>query len=243
MSIYAKTADGWLPIVGGVSEPVAANFTDEPTGTYSEDGVDYKYLTVTGTQSVNFDVAGFADILLIAGGGNTLSPKSGGATKASGGGAGGVVSISSAFIPIGNPVATIGAGGTGVDSYSSFLGYFAVGGANGTGGTGSFPGSTGGSGSGGVGAVGGAGIPGQGNDGGSVSPTGFAAGGGAGSAGVGAVAGAGRFSSITGTSFEYAKGGSTTGVNVANTGDAGQGSVNGSSKIGNSGVLIIRVVV
>ena len=93
MSIYTKVAvDGgkWVEIgVSSGGEPGAANFTDVPTGTYTENGVNYKYLTVTGTQSVNFDVAGFADILLIAGGGTTYVTKPGGATKASGGGAGG----------------------------------------------------------------------------------------------------------------------------------------------------------
>ena len=59
-----------------------ANFTDVPTGTYSEDGVNYKYLTVTGTQSVTFDTAGFADVLLVGGGG-------GGSANAGGGGGAG----------------------------------------------------------------------------------------------------------------------------------------------------------
>ena len=46
-----------------------ANFTDEPTGTYTENGVNYKYLTVTGTQSVNFDRVGLADVLIVGPGG------------------------------------------------------------------------------------------------------------------------------------------------------------------------------
>ena len=68
MSIYTKTADGWLPIVGGGSGPVAANFTDVPTGTYTDtEGVNYKYITYTGTGTVTFDTAGVCDVLVVAG--------------------------------------------------------------------------------------------------------------------------------------------------------------------------------
>ena len=73
---YDGTA--WAPFSGAVS---AANFTDTATGTYTDGGVNYKYLTFTGTGSITIDQAGVADLLLVAGGGG------------SGGGSGGGVAL------------------------------------------------------------------------------------------------------------------------------------------------------
>ena len=47
---------------------INANFTDTATGTYTDGGVDYKYLTFTGSGTVTFDVAGLADVFIVAGG-------------------------------------------------------------------------------------------------------------------------------------------------------------------------------
>jgi hypothetical protein len=86
MAIYARDAGVWKSVSGGTSSG-GANFTDTPTGTYTDaDGVAYKYLTVTGTRSVTFDRSGFAEFLIVGGGGG-----GGGGQNATGGrgGAGG----------------------------------------------------------------------------------------------------------------------------------------------------------
>ena len=61
---YDGTA--WLPFSGAGN----ANFTDAATGTYTDGGgINYKYLTLTGTGTVTFDVAGSCDVYLLSGGG------------------------------------------------------------------------------------------------------------------------------------------------------------------------------
>ena len=69
MAIYARDAGVWKNVTGGESTLGNANFTDTPTGTYTENGVNYKYLTVTGTSRSLFDTAGLPTSLLIGGGG------------------------------------------------------------------------------------------------------------------------------------------------------------------------------
>ena len=69
MAIYARDAGVWKNVTGGESTLGNANFTNTATGTYTYNGVDYKYLTITGTQSVTFDVAGLADVFVLGAGG------------------------------------------------------------------------------------------------------------------------------------------------------------------------------
>ena len=228
----------------------AANFTDTATGNYTENGVNYKYLTVTGTQSVTFDTAGFADVLLVGAGG-------GGGNDAAGG-AGGFLSLTNVYIPLGAQPVVIGAGGVGtvsgvqpvIGSATVFRDYYSVGGGGGGWvGEAGVPGASGGgnarSWSGLV-----PGIPGLGN-----STTGtFGSGGGAGGAGSGGsgdkLGGPGLSSNITGAAVFYAGGGNVgetstaearTPANTAGAVNSGSGGGNLAANNGGSGVAIIRV--
>ena len=85
-SLIRTASDAWtfIPLSSGVSN---ANFTDTATGTYSDSGVNYKYLTFTSSGTVTIDRAGFADVLIVgAGSGGGSSNISG--YEAGGGGAG-----------------------------------------------------------------------------------------------------------------------------------------------------------
>jgi hypothetical protein len=81
----------------------AANFTDTATGTYTDGGINYKYLTLTGTGTVTFDRSGYADIFIISGGGGS---------SAGADGSGGRTQTNIVNIPTGTHTVTIGAGGT-----------------------------------------------------------------------------------------------------------------------------------
>jgi len=219
------------------------NFTNTATGTYTDAGIDYKYLTLTGTGSVTIDQAGLADILIVGGGGRTRTGEV--VSYRSGGGAGGLIYLPNFNLTVGTFTISIGAGGgAGVNGGdSNGFNITALGGGYGEASGGPISGYDGGSGSGasgsGAGAVG-LGLFSQGNNGGYLA-SGPAAGGGAGGAGSGSTAGVGLSNSITGSAVTYATGGSSATANTANTGNAGgtgSGSVNG-----NSGVFIIRVVV
>jgi hypothetical protein len=166
---------------------IAADFSNVATGTYTEGGVLYKYLTFTGNGSLAVTRAGVADILVIGGGG--------GGGGEGGGGAGGYLEVANAYFSVGAVTVVVGAGGVRfqdlatdlapTNGITSRLGnYYAVGGGAG----GVFSGmaqqgQNGGSGGGGAfGATsGGSGTSGQGNDGESRSSG--AGGGGAGEAG------------------------------------------------------------
>jgi len=246
-SLVRTASNVWtfIPFSAGVE---AANFTNAATGTYTTGGKDYKYITFTGSGSLVVDQAGFADILVVAGGGGSGTFGS----YSTGGGAGGVLELTNAYLPEGTLTVTIGAGGTSLSNGSansgndSVLGTFVAVGGGGGGGTNDATtlshGCTGGSGAGGSGLSRSAGpaVTNQGNIGGSVA-SGYAAGGGAGSAASGSTPGNPKSSSITGTAVNYSKGGSNsagTTPNTANSGNGGGGAANG-----NSGTVIIRVVV
>ena len=231
---YDGTA--WAPFSGAVS---AANFTDTATGTYTDGGVNYKYLTFTGTGSVTIDEAGFADVLVVAGGGGGSAGSNGGN---SGGGGGGVIN-ESLYLTARTYAITIGSGGAvTVNGNPSGIGFFAaVGGAGGPNGNG-LSGKAGGSGSGGqeVSGAAGTGFPNQGNNGGAGSGSTNAGGGGGGAGGAGVSSavniagngGVGVLSSITGTATFYAGGG---GGSVYAGGTRGLGGSGGGGNGGNSG--------
>ena len=252
MAIYARDAGVWKNVTGGESTLGNANFTDTPTGTYTENGVNYKYLTVTGTQSVTFDTAGLADVLLIGAGG-------GGGNDAAGG-AGGFLSLTNLYVPLGAQTVTIGGGGVGtvsgvqpvIGSATVFLGIYSPGGGGGGWvGEAGVPGASGGGNSRTwSGLV--PGIPGLGN-----STTGtFGSGGGAGGTGSGGsgnkLGGPGLSSDITGATVFYAGGGNVgetstaearTAANTVGAVNSGSGGGNLAANNGGSGVAIIRVVV
>jgi len=226
-----------------------ANFTNTATGTYTTGGISYKYITFTGSGDLIVDQAGFADVLLVAGGAG------GGNLGAGGGGAGGMLVANSIYLPVGTLSVVVGAGGAGGAAGaviprpgnngigSSLSNYYSPGG--GAGAVFAFqtsslneyaiPGFNGGSGGGstryniGSAAAGGAGITNLGNSGGAgYGPGGNRGGGGgggaggAGAAGVLSGAGAGGIglsNSITNTAVTYAVGGA--GSLGANTGAAG----------------------
>jgi hypothetical protein len=207
-----------------------ADFSDAATGTYTDGGVNYKYITFTGSGTLTVTRAGFADVLVIGGGGGGGADGSAG----QGGSAGGYIYVASFYVAAGSITVTVGAGGAagpssgfpfnygtrGADSVFSNL-YAIGGGAGAVNAANSSGGSCGGTGS---------NVPGQGTKGAGTQ------GGGSSNAN-----GTGTANSITGTSVTRAAGknASTGGAGGANTGDGGQG---GSSPFaGGSGVVIVRV--
>ena len=247
-SLVRTASNVWtfIPFSGGVE---AANFTDTATGTYTDSGIDYKYLTLTGTGSVDIDQAGFADILVIAGGGG------GAANLSGGGGAGGYLSLTSVYLTVGSHTAVVGGGGaSGANGNASTLfNYYALPGGSAGSNTGTIPpndfltlvcGSGGGGGAISVAnAAGGAGLSGQGFAGGlgNVNNTGTGGGGGASAVGAdfpaataGGAGGAGTSSSITGSAVTRAGGGGGSGqAGGGGAGGAGGGGA-GSTTSGNA---------
>lgn len=249
--VWRYDGTAWSPFSGAVG---AANFTDTATGTYSSGGIDYKYITYTGTGSITIDQAGFASILVLGAGG------SGGTGIGSGGGAGAYLYIEDAFFPAATHTVVVGAGGAG-KPYA----YNPIGGSPGEssrvgdylspgGGAGvaqifngslyeSDAGNAGGSGSGasgkestGAGNSGGSGLIGYGSDGGLVNSaiSNAAAGGGGASSGI---PGRGVPPAVNGTGGDGGAGQQST---IRNTtvfmcgGGGGSGSLSASS--GGSGV-------
>ncbi len=225
-SLVRTASNVWtfVPFSGGVE---AANFTNTATGTYTDGGIDYKYITFTGSGSLVVDQAGFADVLIIGGGGS--------GSRYSAGGAGGHLEFNNAYLALGTLTVTVGAGGaansiastTGNNGIASSVGsYFSPGG-----GAGASRGINGGSGGGG--STIGLGIVGLGNNGG-ILPSGSqnTAGGGGGAGAVGGnavsfgpagVGGAGRSNSITGTAVTRAGGGGSGGFGFSASGGSGGG--------------------
>jgi hypothetical protein len=236
-----------------VTSPSAADFSGTPTGTYTDNGVNYKYLTFTGNGTLTVTKAGFADVLIVGGGGPGGNSTDG--NRAGGGGGGGLLYLTDLYVAAGSITVTVGAGGAAGTpgsrgDASIFNGIYSPGGGRGAPASANNRSGDGASGGGGrFSTVGGLGIPGLGNDGGQASLSVGGGGGGAGGAGAtgasGGAGGAGAANSITGSAVTYAAGGPGTGGNTggaANTGDGGQGAINtnpGGS--GGSGVVIVRV--
>jgi len=66
-SLVRTASNTWtfIPFSGGVE---AANFTNTATGTYTDGGIDYKYITFTGSGSLVIDRAGECKLLVLGGG-------------------------------------------------------------------------------------------------------------------------------------------------------------------------------
>jgi hypothetical protein len=208
-----------------------ANFSNAATGTYTDSGINYKYVTFTGSGTLTVTKSGFADVLVIGGGGGGGADGSAGM----GGSAGGYIYVANFYVAAGSITVTVGAGGAagassgfpfnyglrGADSVLSNL--YAIGGGAGTASQGPHPfgGSSGSLG----GNVAGQGTKGAGAQGGGSSNA----------------IGTGTANSITGTSVTRAAGKNATtgGAGGANTGDGGQGGA--SPFAGGSGVVIVRV--
>lgn len=240
-----------------------ANFSDTATGTYTDSGINYKFITYTSSGTLTVTRDGLADILLIAGGGGGIVSSPGG------GGAGGYEAYTNAYLTSGTYTITVGAGGSATTNgnYSAFGSLVVDGG--GLGQSGGTPGNTGGSSGGGgqsatvvtnptfgglQGFAGGKGNGGGGGAGG-TGYDGYGAGIGLPNGGLG---GAGVASSITGTSVTRASGGSAYYAAPAATrsapvagGGGGAGKLNGDANtggggaadggLGGSGVVIVRV--
>jgi hypothetical protein len=167
VALIRTGSDAWtlVPFSGGVSN---ADFSDAATGTYTDSGIDYKYITYTASGTLTVTTAGFADILVIGGGG-------GAGGIGGGGGAGGYLSASNVYFAAGTATVVVGAGGAGNTSglagnngISSRIGdFYGVGGGSGAGNGGGSRGINGGSGGGAAlftsARTGGAGTSGQGN--------------------------------------------------------------------------------
>jgi hypothetical protein len=240
-----------------------ADFSDAATGTYTDTGISYKYITFTASGTLTVTKAGFADVLLIGGGG------AGARNSAGGGGGGGHLYATDVYLPASTLTVTVGAGGAnqgaspapGQNGRASRLGnYFSPGGGAGgfDVGSGASQGINGGSGGGGAASTnGGAGESGLGNAGSNGSGGNAGGGGGAGSTSGNNNGGAGLANSITGSSVTRAGGGAAfTGTGgtggggnpstdgTANTGGGGGGwSGSGTQGNGGSGVVIVRVKV
>ena len=242
-----------VPFSGGAGN---ANFSDTATGTYTDGGIDYKYITYNSSNTITITTAGVLDQVLVIGGGG------GGGSKfhGGGGGAGAYLSLSDVQIEVGTYTVTVGAGGagglgtgnnTGSNGSSSHLAY--VGGAGGGGGAGyNANGAGGGSGGGAGGSGTGGGTGGSysltfGNVGGATGPTvngAGAGGGGAGGAGgyidasytaTGGAGGAGLSSSITNTAVGRGGGGAGGATTPGSATDGGGSNANGTPNTGGGG--------
>jgi len=229
-----------------------ANFTNTATGSYTDTGIDYKFVSfLSGTNNLVIDRAGFADLLGVGGGAG--GGGSGGGNFGGGGGAGALVYLPRFYLPAGTHTVTIDAGGA---AGSNPSGTGATGGTTSIvisgvtysfgGGGGGVPGSatgvsppttagltetgglfSGSAGGGGTGGNAGGGYNPSGNNGAGGAGGGAGGGGGSGGAGTAGGAGAGglgRTSSITGASVTRSKGGQGGNpVAGTNPGDGGGG--------------------
>jgi len=172
----------WDGSAWGAPTPGAAvveSTTGSPSvGTVSSGGTTYNAYVFTGDGSITFSEAGFADVLVVGGGGaGNQNINAGNA----GGGAGGVLNLTQAYFALGTAVVQVGAGAAGGlpadiargGESSQVNGYYGVGGGPGGFRTnGGFGGSGGGGGSENSAFVGGPALDGQGGAGG----TGFGSG-------------------------------------------------------------------
>jgi len=83
-----------------------ANFTNAATGTYTDSGISYKFITFTGSGELIVDRAGYLDLVLV-GAGNSGSTAN---SNNIGGGAGGV-RFGAFLVPVGTLTVTIGGAG------------------------------------------------------------------------------------------------------------------------------------
>jgi hypothetical protein len=227
----------------------AANFSDTATGTYTDGGIDYKYITFTASGTLTVTAAGFADILVVGGGAGGYREASA-SYGAGGGGAGGYLAAPDVYLAADTHTVTIGAGGAG--GTGNFIGlsgatsridnFYVTGGGGGGGPAGnSSSGYLGGSGGGGgaTAGAGGAGTTGLGSNGGTGTGTPGSGGGGGGASAVGGAAsstvggagGAGTSSDYTGSSVTRAGGGGGGSSNTPGAGGSGGGGAGGKTGV------------
>jgi hypothetical protein len=205
-----------------------ADFSNVETGTYTQSGFQYKYISFTSNGTLTITRPGFADILLVSGGGGGSFTTDRG-TKNTGGGGGNVVTLG--YIPAGSYAISIGGGGAaGSRGGTSAIGDLLKHGGGNQGVVGRSTGNIGASGS---------ALPGGVVTGGEVSANPVSGTGLGGGSGGGIIAGAnsysGRVFDWTNTSVEYGMGGYTGGTPPANTGNGGF------NVAGASGIVVVRV--
>ena len=103
MPTTAKLYLGATEIGGGVAN---ADFSNTPTGTYTDSGIDYKYVRFTSSGSLIVTTEGFLDFLVVGGGGS-------GGTR--GGGQGGCATFGKAYAAANTYTVTVG-GATGAST-------------------------------------------------------------------------------------------------------------------------------
>jgi hypothetical protein len=228
-----------------------ADFSDAATGTYTDGGINYKYITYTASGTLTVTRAGFADVLVVGGGGGGANGQSG-VYNSGGGGAGGYLQ-GLVYLEPGSFQVVIGAGGASNTSGNvSFLEttasvfVSAIAGGRGAGASGSSS-QIGGSGGGGnfitnAGSVGTTRQGNKGGDGTGATPFRSGGGGGAGSAGTDGAAqataglgGNGLASGITGASVTRGGGGGGGSSLTASEGGGGTGGGGGGGAPNNAG--------
>jgi len=210
-----------------------ADFSETPTGTFADAGVNYKYITYNSSGTLTITNEGSIDCCLVAGGGGAHYIGWNRPLAAAGGGGGFI--RQTFFITAGTYTITIGAGGAGASNggTTSLGTLLKIGGgqrgyAIGVNATNS--------GYGGGGSAGGSTV--DANGGGYL----YSDGGGAGGLVFGSANRDGRTDNLTNSVNTYGVGGlgSGTSAGAANTGNGGE-SGSGSSRAGGSGVVIVRV--
>ena len=203
-----------------------ADFSNTPTGTYSDSGINYKYIQYNSSSTLTITSSGIVDLFMIGGGGTGYADP-GDAGNIAGGGAGGVINREY-YLVAGTYTVTVGAAanstsislnslaGNSIIAYQGASGSHRQGGASGNNQTG------------------------QGYSG----YAGYVSGGGGGAGGAGTSSGPGPSLSISlsGTSVSYGAGGKGyNGTPAPTTANRGHGGNSGSA--GTSGTVIVRVKV
>jgi hypothetical protein len=221
---YDDDAEEFVPFPSGAGD---ADFSDAATGTYTDDGIDYKYITYTASGTLTVTEAGLADVLVVGGGGG------GSSFSARGGGAAEVHYVEEMFLNAGSYTVTVGGGGAGA-SVSAGNGNLSSLGSDIKAGRG---GGSVAAGTGDPNIIGGGGSTGGLRN--NSTDNNHTAGGGAGHDTWGGTNRYdGRSLSITGSAIIYGLGGHT---GTAGTANRGNGGFNGGA--GGSGVVVVRVKV
>jgi hypothetical protein len=91
-----------------------ADFSNTATGTYTDSGVDYKYVTFTSSGTLTVTTEGYADVLVVGGGGGCNSRSS-----AHGCGGSGNALFHQVFLEATSHTITVGAGGAGTAAFAA----------------------------------------------------------------------------------------------------------------------------
>lgn len=226
----------WVQYEAGYPTPTVASTTGSPAnGTFTDaNGITWEYYKWTGSGSITFGVAGFADCLVVgAGGGSARSSSSPiGSGSWLGGGGAGAVRYGLQYVPSSTLSVTVGSGGAGATNTGEGGAFASNGGASVLGSM------TSGGGRGGAAQPGNSGGSGSAPSGGG-SGHGFAGGGSANTqkgGAAGATTDTGIALNYDGTSRDY---GTASTSPAANTG--GGGAINAGA--GAAGVVIVAVLV